>query len=216
MKPYYTDPLVTIYHADCRELLSLFPSRSDVLVLTDPPYGMNYQHGGRKGGFLMGADEQSIFGDDQPFDPSHLRKYERMILWGGNHFADKLPASRGWLVWDKRDGTPSNDQSDCELAWTNILSTARVFSARWSGAHRTGREQIEGRYHVNQKPIALMSWCLSWAGTVEYVLDPYMGSGSTLVAAKENGIKAIGIEIDEGHCEAAALRCSQETLGLAL
>jgi DNA modification methylase len=91
----------------------------------------------------------------------------------------------------------------------------RVFSARWSGAHRTGREQTEGRVHPNQKPVALMAWCIDLAGAVTSVVDPYAGSGSTLVAAKERGIRAVGIEVEERWCEAAANRCRQDTLGLS-
>jgi site-specific DNA-methyltransferase (adenine-specific) len=211
-EPYYQDDAVTIYHGDCREIL---PSLADIdLLLSDPPYGMCYQHGARKGGRKMGADSQKIVGDTEPFDPGHLLGYRQVALWGGNHFADKLPASRGWLTWDKRDGTPSNDQSDCELAWTNFLTTARLFSARWSGGHRTGREQKQGRVHVNQKPVALMAWCIEWAGDGGLICDPYMGSGSTLVAAKELGRMVVGIEVDEFHCETAAMRCAQEVLDL--
>lgn len=115
MRPYYEDGVVTIYHGDCREILPHIGSVD--LLLSDPPYGMAYRHGARKGGVRLGHDGVSIVGDDEPFDPAHLLGVApRTILWGGNHFADKLPASRGWLVWDKRDGTPSNDQSDCELA----------------------------------------------------------------------------------------------------
>lgn len=209
--PYYADDVATIYCGDCRDLLpalDLAPS----LVLTDPPYGMDYEHGARKGGRKMGMDGQSIVGDADPFDPSHLLGFERVMIWGGNHFGDKLPASRGWLVWDKRDGTPSNDQSDCELAWTNFLTVARLFSARWSGGHRTGREQKEGRSHVNQKPVALMSWCMAQSGCNGLILDPYMGSGSTLRAAKDAGRRCVGIEIDEAHCAKAVERLGQEVL----
>lgn len=213
MRPYYQDEYVTIYHGDCREILPHIGSVD--LLLSDPPYGMAYRHGARKGGVRLGHDGVSIVGDDEPFDPAHvLGVAPRTILWGGNHFADKLPASRGWLVWDKRDGTPSNDQSDCELAWTDFLTTARLFSRRWSGAHRGGREQAEGRVHVNQKPVALMQWCIGWAPGVRSVLDPYMGSGSTLVAAKELGLRAIGIEIEERYCEVAAQRLAQGVLDL--
>jgi site-specific DNA-methyltransferase (adenine-specific) len=122
--------------------------------------------------------------------------------------------SRGWLVWDKRDGDGPTDQSDAELAWTNVLTVVRAFSARWRGAMREGREQVEGRVHVNQKPVALMAWVLRFMPPGP-VLDPFMGSGSTLVAAKNNGAMAIGIEIDERYCEAAARRCRQEVLGLS-
>jgi DNA modification methylase len=208
--PYYADDRVAIYHADSRELLPVKPL--EALLLSDPPYGMDYEHGARKGGRKMGMDGHSIVGDQEPFDPSHLLAYPRAILWGANHYSHHLPAMRGWVIWDKRDGTPSNDQSDCELAWTNILSVARVFSARWSGGHRTGREQREGRLHVNQKPVALMGWCIRLAGDDALILDPYMGSGSTLVAARELGRKAIGIDIEEAHCFTAAQRLSQGCL----
>lgn len=186
---------------------------SEALALL--PHEIDFQHHtvtvmSGKGGRKMGMDGHSIVGDQEPFDPAHLLPYHRAILWGANHYADKLPARCGWVVWDKRDGSPSNDQSDAEMAWTNILTVARVFSARWSGAHRTGREQQEGRLHVNQKPVALMGWCIRLAGDDELILDPYMGSGSTLVAARELGRKAIGIEIDERHCDTAARRLSQD------
>ena len=209
MTPYYSDDLVTIYNSDCREWMP----EADVIV-TDPPYGMAYRHGARKGGLRFGQDEQAIVGDFEPFDPAFLLDHGLpTVLFGANHFVDRLPAARGWLVWDKRDGTASNDQSDAELAWTNVLSVARVYSARWSGAHRVGRERRDGRDHPNQKPVALMAWVLGFmpAGTV---LDPFMGSGSTLVAAKEAGRRAIGIEIEERYCEIAANRCRQEVLGL--
>jgi site-specific DNA-methyltransferase (adenine-specific) len=212
MTPYYQDGLVTLYHGDCRDIL---PTLDFDVIVTDPPYGMAYRHGARKGGVHLGFDDRFIVGDDEPFDPAFLIALGKpSVLFGANHYADRLPPSRGWLVWDKRDGTPSNDQSDAELAWTNILTVARVFSARWSGAHRTGREQMDGRQHVNQKPVALMAWVLGFvpAGTV---LDPFAGSGSTLVAAKELGRRSIGIEVDEEHCDTAARRLSQEVLGLS-
>lgn len=212
VKPYYSDDAVTIYHADCREMLSAIAA--DVLV-TDPPYGMAYRHGLRKGGRAMGNDGVMIAGDDEPFDPAPLLALNLpSVLFGANHYADRLPAARGWLVWDKRDGDGPTDQSDAELAWTNVLSVVRVFSARWRGAMRQGREQAEGRVHINQKPVALMSWIIRFMPD-GVILDPFMGSGSTLVAAKDLGRRSIGIELEERYCEIAARRCSQETLGLS-
>lgn len=209
-RPYYEDDYAVIYHGDCRELL---PQITDIdFLLSDPPYGMDYQHGARRGGRTMGMDGHSIAGDQEPFDPTPLLGYRQVALWGANHYSEALPASRGWLVWDKRDGTPSNDQSDAEMAWTNFLTVARVFSARWSGGHRTGREQAQGRVHVNQKPVALMTWCIRWAGEGGLICDPYMGSGSTLVAAKEMNRKVVGIELEERYCDIAAGRLAQEVL----
>lgn len=213
MKPYYQDDLVTLYHGDCRELLPTLDV-GGMVVVTDPPYGMGYQHGLRKGGVAYGNDGVTIVGDDEPFDPRPILVLDLpTVMFGANHYADRLPAARGWLVWDKRDGDGPTDQSDAELAWTNVLSVVRVYSARWRGAMRQGREQREGRVHINQKPVALMAWVIRQMPE-GVVLDPFAGSGSTLVAAKEAGRRAIGIEIDERHCANAAARCRQEVLGL--
>lgn len=219
MKPYFDDGQVVIFHGDARELMTdagaVFGGGGADLaaIVTDPPYGIAYQHGAQRGGRLMGSDLQTVIGDDEPFDPSHLLATGLpLILWGANHYADRLPARPGWLVWDKRDGSTSNDQSDCEIAWTSFLTTARVFSRKWWGAFRGGPEQAYPRLHMSQKPVALMTWCLDLLPPVAAVLDPYMGSGTTLVAARERGIKAVGIEIDERHCETAAARLSQMVL----
>lgn len=214
MIPYYADDFVTIYHGDCREVLQGITVEPD-LLLSDPPYGMNYTHGGYGKGKTYGFEGILIKGDEEPFDPAHLLAFpaKRRILWGANHYAPRLPASPGWVIWDKRCGRGVTDQSDCELAWSDFLTVARVFSAYWGGAVRSGREQKEGRLHVNQKPVALMTWCIDLAGLgTNLVLDPYMGSGSTLRAAKDLGRKAIGIEFEEAHCETAAKRMAQEVL----
>lgn len=209
--PYYQDDLVTLYHGDCREHLGGIEFDA---IVSDPPYGMGYQHGARKNGVRLGFDEQKIVGDFEPFDPSHLIELNKpTILWGGNHFANRLPPSPGWLVWDKRDGRPANDQSDVELAWTNVLRTARAHSQYWNGATRKGREQSEGRLHVNQKPVALMVWCLGFiADTGAVIADFYAGSGSTLLAARELGRTSIGFEIEERNCEIIARRLDQGVL----
>jgi site-specific DNA-methyltransferase (adenine-specific) len=208
IKPYYQDDAVTIYHGDCHEILPTLDSVD--LVLTDPPYGIAYQHRGRRNGTTMGFDGQHVTGDDQPFDPVPWLQFPRVILWGGNHYADQLPVSRGWLVWDKRVGIPPNDQSDCELAWTNFLTVARLYSRYWNGGAIS-----EARFHPTQKPIALMRWCLGLVPDAQIVFDPFMGSGTTLRAAKDLGRKAIGIEIEERYCEIAADRMSQMVMALA-
>lgn len=206
MKPYYEDTKagIVIYHGDCREVLPTLGA-VDVLV-TDPPYGISYQHGTRKGGVALGTDGLSVIGDDAPFDPVPYLGFDKVILWGANHYADRLPASRGWLTWDKRLGIPPNDQSDCEHAWTNFLTVARLYSRYWNGGG-IGEE----RWHPTQKPLALMRWCVELAKG-ETILDPFMGSGTTLRAAKDLGRKAIGIELEEKWCEVAAKRLSQEVL----
>jgi DNA modification methylase len=136
------------------------------------------------------------------------------ILWGANHYASKLPDAKGWLAWDKatKNGLDLK-QAEIEFAWTNCVSRPKGFRHMWSGAFKAS-ERGE-RYHPTQKPVALMAWCLSLLPQTDAaILDPYMGSGPTLIAAKETGRRAIGIEIEERYCEIAAKRLSQEVLPL--
>ena len=225
MTPYYQDSAVTIYHGDCREILPHLESVD--LVLTDPPYGIkertrrasNGRGKSRTEGFRVveSRDWPEVYGDDEPFDPSHLLKYPKIILWGANHYCDKLPGSPHWLIWDKREETGGDDNADCEIAWTNLKGPARLHRQLWRGICKRGEENVSAGYsivHPTQKPIALMRWCIAQAKDADLICDPYFGSGTTLRAAKDLGRKAIGIDIDEKYCEIAARRMSQETLPL--
>ena len=213
MKPYYQHAGVTIYHGDCREILAAIPSVD--LVLTDPPYGVSERTQRKSAGRSNLAecnDFPPVFGDDAPFDPSHLLTYRRLVLFGGNYFAQSLPPSPSWIVWDKRDGIPSNDNADVEMAWTNLGGPARSFHHAWSGMIKAS-ERGDKRVHPTQKPVSLMAWIIQrHTAPGDLVLDPYMGGGSTLVAAKELGRLAIGIEVEERYCEVAAKRLAQDVL----
>jgi len=207
MKPYYSHAGITIYHGDCREIL---PHVKADCVVTDPPYGIGERTDRLSKGrsvLAWNRDYPPVHGDDAPFDPTPWLAWPA-ILWGANHYASRLPDSATWLVWDKRDGNPSNDNADCEMAWSNVGGPARLFSHHWQGMIRAS-ERREPRQHPTQKPVALMRWCLGFVpdGTI---LDPFMGSGTTLVAAKLEGRRAIGIEIEERYCEIAAKRLAQE------
>ena len=228
MKPYYEDGLVTLYHGDCRDLLAAILSPVEELtypdvIVTDPPYGIGYSPGGGGRGFrsqgppgvirkaFTGKDV--VRGDDRPFDPAFLLALSLpTVLFGANHYADRLPASPSWLVWDKRDGLPSNDFADCEMAWTNLGGPARLFSHRWSGLTKDS-ERGQRRTHPTQKPVALMAWVIERCPP-GLIIDPYAGSATTLMAAKRLSRRAVGIEIEERWCEDAANRLSQEVLGL--
>lgn len=219
--PYYQDEWVTLYHADCRELLSAF--RVDGVV-TDPPYGINWSvEGGGKRSNSRARHRRSfapIVGDDAPFDPAPLLAMGLpTILFGANHYADRLPANSGWIVWDKRVGMASTDQSDCELIWTNLGGAARMFRHVWNGGIRPVEDRSSakawGVLHPTQKPISLMRWLVKRCPG-EIIFDPYAGSGTTLRAAKDIGKRCVGIEIEERYCEVAAKRCAQEVLELAI
>ena len=214
MTPYYSDDLVTIYHGDCRDALPMmFDQPESWVVVTDPPYGIAYVHGR---GRYWPVGGTPIIGDAEPFVPQFLlAPGVPTVLWGANHYASRLPDSPSWLVWDKRTPGFTNHQADCELAWTNLGGPVRIFRKPWSGGGTLARENGTAKraIHPAQKPADLMRWCVSLAPN-GVILDPFMGSGTTLVAAKSLGRKSIGIEIEERYCEIAATRCSQEVLGL--
>ena len=217
MTPYYERGGITIYHGDCREILPDVWFGVD-LLLTDPPYGISAVVRGKTFGTSNECatnDYIPVHGDDEPFNPAHLLALPgRKVLWGANHYAALLPSEPCWLTWDKRDGTRSNPLADCELAWTNFGGPARLFSHRWMGMIRESERQR--RMHPTQKPVALMRWVIGLAALSpnSLVVDAYMGCGPTIVAAKEGGHRAIGIEIEERYCEIAAKRLEQEVLPL--
>ena len=189
-------------------------------VITDPPYGIahpcNFKSRGR-GNLTACNDYANVYSDSQPFDPAPILELDvPTILWGANHYADKLPPSDGWLVWDKErpDGL---DQSTCELAWTNCIKGVRRFRHLWNGMMRAS-EHGEN-YHPTQKPVALMQWVLSlpWIPKIDTtVFDPYMGAGPVGVACVRIGYPYIGCEISEQYFKIAEQRIAAATLQLGL
>ena len=204
--PYYQDDAVTLYHGDCRDILPTL-GRFDML-LTDPPYGIGRdgstrttsRHGGRKAYEFRGWDAER---PEAATFSMLLGATDLQIIWGGNYFADLLPPSQRWLVWDKGQRIA---QSDGELAWTSMEGALRIFTL-----NRVALMQ-DGAQHPTQKPLALMSWCLGLASGVTSVVDPFCGVGTTLRAAKDRNIRAVGIEREESYCAIAKQRLSQNVL----
>lgn len=216
MQPYYDHNGICIYHARCEDVMPTLAERP-ALVLTDPPYGVNFNPGGGNGVTSKTfTSDARVAGDTEPFDPSPLLKLNApLVLWGANHYADKLPPSSSWLVWYKKDGLPSIDYADCEMAWSNIGGPARIYNHIWHGMIRAS-ERGQRRPHPTTKPVALMRWCLLRAKLAPgaLVLDPYMGSGPVAQACKELGYRYIGIELVEEYCARAVCRLSQEVMEL--
>lgn len=170
-----------------------------LFVIADPPYGVAERTDRKakgRGCLAECNDFPPVFGDNEPFDPSHLLRFPRLVLWGAQYFAERLPVSPSWLVWDKRDGLSPNDNADVEVAWTNLGGPARIYRHMWNGMVKAS-ERDERRVHPTQKPVSLMSWIISTWG-----------------AAKRCGHQAIGIEIEERYCEVAAGRLQQGVLAL--
>ena len=182
---------------DCREVL---PTLGKVdAVVTDPPYGIG-EHGGAcrtrgRPGYTKHADKG--WDNERPpaavFDAMRHVSREQ-IIWGGNYFADLLPPSMGWLYWKKLMG---GDFADGELAWTSRNRALREFTKCPKGMDKE---------HPCEKPVQLMLWCLGFVPDAETILDPFMGTGTTGVAALQAGRKFIGIERDPDYFEIACRR----------
>ncbi len=205
----------TLYLGDCLEIL---PTLGPVdAVVTDPPYGIAmagtcnsstrvYPDGSRH---EPRVQYERIVGDDAPFDPAPFLSFGEVLLWGGNHFARRLPEKGTWLVWDKRGpAIPPRSQADCEIAWLNRDSPARMIRHVWDGMVRDSERGIE-RQHPTQKPIEVMQWCLGFIKG-QTILDPFMGSGTTGVACALLGRHFIGIEIEPRYFDIACERIRRE------
>lgn len=210
----------TLYLGDCREILPTL-EKMDAIV-SDPPYGIGFQYSG--GGGLAPSCTDKIIGDDQAFEPQFLfdalpKKRNggvgNILLFGANHYAKCLPDGGEWMVWDKIPRCGAKDSfRDAEFMWSSVKTPRTIFRHQWKGLIREGEEASakQKRVHVSQKPVALMMWCIDslivpLGGTV---CDPFMGSGSTGVAALRSGRQFIGIEIDQKNFDTACERITKE------
>ena len=199
----------TLYLGDCRDVL---PTLGKVdAVVTDPPYGIGVdvamaKQSGTKYGNAAAAKRQYDATGWDCAPPSHetiaavVAAGRWSIIFGGNYFG--LPASRCWLVWDKENG--SNAFADAELAWTNLDKPVRVKRHMWNGMIRKGHE--ERSEHPTQKPLGVMQWAIDQIPDAATILDPFMGSGTTGVAAVQMGRDFIGIEREPKYFDIACRR----------
>jgi site-specific DNA-methyltransferase (adenine-specific)/modification methylase len=198
----------TLYLGDCRDILpTLGPFAA---VVTDPPYGIGadsamHKTGGTKHGVALAPKRHydNTDWDSAPIDPETiekiLEKARFSVIFGGNFYA--LPPSRCWLVWDKE---VNGEFADAELAWTNLDKPVRLIRHMWNGMLRKGQE--ERTAHPTQKPLGVMKWCLSHIPEAGAVLDPFMGSGTTGVAAVQMGRDFVGIEREPRYFDIACKR----------
>ena len=191
----------TLYLGDCRDILPMLPKVD--AVITDPPYGI----GASSKKFINGTSKTNKdYYANVCWDTSTpsaevmqlvLAAGDVQIVWGGNYFG--LPPSRCFLVWDKT--IHGNSYADCEFAWTNQDANARIKALNMVAAN------MDGRVHPTQKPLDLMRWCISQCrNNPQSIIDPFMGSGTTGVAATEMGRKFIGIEREPKYFDIACRR----------
>jgi DNA modification methylase len=204
---------------DCLDVVKDIPDKSIDLLLTDPPYGIKRDKGFEGfegfGGFgkpiARRRYEQDNWDSQRPkkvvFDEI-LRISKKAIIFGGNFFADLLPQGTHWIVWDKLNTMPTF--GDCELLWTNIdRKSVKKITYQYNGL--LGKERW--RSHPTQKPLELLKRLIdSYSEPGDLVFDPFVGSGTTAVAAKELGRKWSGVEIQSKYCEIAEERLRQEVL----
>jgi site-specific DNA-methyltransferase (adenine-specific) len=193
----------SVVEGDCLELMRRLPDGCVDAVITDPPYGIDYDTDYRRFTTGFAVERKAwpkVHGDDKPFDPTPWLRFPTVILWGANHFASKLPEAT-WLIWDKRFPNGTAFLCDAEIAWMNKGRGAYIRSITSQGCIRP--EQIQ---HPTQKPEELMAWCLEKAGFPELTIDPFLGSGTTAVAAAKLGRHFLGFEISPEYCRIARER----------
>lgn len=197
----------TLYMGDSMDILPIIQTDYlETVLITDPPYGIGMD-GGNVG--YKGFNNFEKLDWDKTPPPEELMKLAHTkalhgIIWGGNYF--NLPASRGWLIWDKGRGFKGRTYAEAELAWTSFDMNIRIFEY-----DPLAKGDYKGKYHPTQKPIQLMQWCIQQSdkGTdesIKTVIDPFMGSGSTGVACARMGRKFIGIERHPEYFDSACER----------
>jgi site-specific DNA-methyltransferase (adenine-specific) len=193
---------VTLYLGDCREIV---PTLGKVdAVVTDPPYGINW--------VPRINHREVLWVDDKAFDPRPFLIGTEHLFFGGNYFSHLLPPSEAWFLWLKRpvahDFDRATSYAPCEMAWSDFKGKQRVRSHVWDGGMRAGNAGNRTFCHPSQKPIEVMEWCIS-NSVGETVLDPFMGSGTTGIAAVNLGRKFIGIELEPEYFEIACKRITE-------
>ena len=196
---------VTLHLGDSQDVNLHLPR--DAAVVSDPPYGIAFKKGaGGKGIHPRKVRNlEAIQGDDVPFDPRQWLRWP-CVLFGGNHFYARLPDGGTFHTWDKNRGVgPDDSFSDAEYVWTADRRKSEVFRYLWKGLHQDGEKGLP-KYHIMQKPIAVMQWAIGFVPDATHIIDPYMGSGSTGVAAVKLGRRFTGIEIEEKYFSIACKR----------
>ena len=208
IEPYHREPAGVIYCADCLDVLPKIPEKSIDLVLTDPPYGIDWA-----GSNASTRKWESLTNDNGRLDIRPILNMTcDVVSFGANCYPEQLPHRGRWICWDKRVDPKADAMlgSPFELAWTNKTSGFdKIYRIMHGGVVNSDGGK---RVHPTQKPIKLFEMILNDYPRSNIIFDPFLGSGTTAVAAKQLGRKYIGIEISSDYCQIGVQRLAQEEL----
>ena len=192
----YRLPFLSLFHADCMDIMKLYPDKYFDLAIVDPPYGIGADkaqnaaaaqrekaNGKSKAGRGWKAYKETDWDNETP-SAEYWRELRRVsknqIVWGGNYFTDHLEPKMGWIVWNKMQRDFS--LADGELAWTSFDKAMRIFDMS-RGEALAKNNETGGRFHPTQKPVKLYEWILqNYASEGDLILDTHFGSGSIALA----------------------------------
>lgn len=202
---------IELLNLDCMEYMSTVPDKFFDLAIVDPPYGIkesSYRATPSKCAAPKKKYNTNLWKQDAPnenYFNELFRVSKQQIVWGGNYFANLLPNSRHWLVWDKV--TDDSNFADCELAWTSFTKSIKKYTFAWNGMIQGDMKNKEVRIHPTQKPVALYKYILkNYANEGDKILDTHLGSGSIAIACHEFKFELTACEIDKTYYEAANKR----------
>ena len=207
MNPTWTSDCGTVrlWLGDCLDVMATWPDSTE--IVSDVPYGLEYDSSASSQRGI--TPFPMIGGDDKPFDAAPILRFRDALIWSLPQLTLNVPHCGAWYAWDK---ITRNDYgcriSEYEYCWHRRATKTRGIRHMWSGAYRDS-ERGEKRKHPNQKPIEVMQWSLQWV-TGHIIADPFMGSGTTGVAAVRLGRSFWGVELDPGYFESAKKRIQDE------
>jgi DNA modification methylase len=213
-KQEFLNGQIVLYNCDCLDVMRDLKDKEIDLVLTDPPYGINYgkqlknKGDGNGGSNKYGWKNYGCPEWDKEIPKAEVfnqffRISKNQIIWGGNYMTDNLKPSQCWLVWDK--GQRDFSLADGEMAWTSFDKAMRIFT------YARAKALQDGKIHPTQKPVALMAWCLNnYSQENDLIFDGFLGSGTTAIASIRTKRRLIGCELDNEYFDKMCKRIEEE------
>jgi site-specific DNA-methyltransferase (adenine-specific) len=221
--------MINIYNQDCLEAMKEMSDNQFDLAIVDPPYGIGFDGNttvkGKSGKASTFSNKQNHIKKEWDSERPPLKYFielqrvsKNQIIWGGNYFADLLPAKKGWVYWDKKITNANNkNYSDGELAWTSFDCILRKFTYDWIGFGYLNNPQKQKKIHPTEKPIKLYEWLLmNYAKEGDKILDTHLGSGSIAIACHNLDYDLEGYELDKEYYDNALKRIKEHQSQLRL